>query len=67
MEDSFKTFPKLVADPTTNEKNILAWKQRIEAKIRLKYLHGKIVEEKGWKVETAERKMALDILGDKEA
>lgn len=34
MNDSFKTFPKLVADPTTNEQNIIAWKKRIEKELR---------------------------------
>ena len=31
--------------------------------LRENYLHGKIVERKGWEPETAERKMCLDLLG----
>lgn len=47
MKDNFKTFPKLVADPTTNEQNIIAWKNRVEKELREK-LNREIYKEKGY-------------------
>lgn len=44
--------------------DVLVEVHKCEKEVRKKYLHDKIVEEKGWKEETAERKMALDLLGE---
>jgi len=34
MKYNLKTFPKLVADPTTNEQQVIEWKEGFEKELR---------------------------------
>ena len=64
MKPNLKDLEEMLENPECNWESIRTWVVRFDQKLREKYLHGKIVEEKGWESEIAERKMCLDLLGE---
>jgi len=64
MKTNLKTFPKLEADPTTNEQQIILWKKEFESELRLKLNSYSAVKK--WAECRFENQLIEEILGETE-